>query len=92
MYYIHAPMLRTYGFNLFRIDTYKELLLMHQQVGGETKLDMAYLMEIPIAFISVWLKQSNPEPLAAFQNRIIQLIGVDFTKWFGRHNDDTYSF
>ncbi|WP_220741282.1 helix-turn-helix domain-containing protein [Leuconostoc miyukkimchii] len=76
----------------FISNRYKKLLLTHQKVEVETKLDMAYLIEILIAFISVWLKQSNPEPLAAFQNRIIQLIGVDFTKLFGRHNDDTYSF
>ncbi|HCU42157.1 MAG TPA: DNA-binding protein [Leuconostoc pseudomesenteroides] len=60
---------------------YKRILLAHHQVDKQEGLALEYLIEVLTAFISVWLSQPNPEPLAAFQNRMRCLTGRPINQW-----------
>lgn len=58
--------------------------LRYQQLISQSQpnpIATTYLLDVLITFISVWLSDAHPEPLAAFQQRIAHLTHVPIQSW-----------
>lgn len=60
---------------------YKSLLLKYQPAAANDILGTEYFIETLTGFISVWMSQETPEPIAAYQNRIQQLTTRAIVNW-----------
>ncbi|MCT4386636.1 XRE family transcriptional regulator [Leuconostoc pseudomesenteroides] len=65
----------------FITEKYHQLLLTHQNMKKSNQLDLEYLVELLTTFISVWLRQENPESLEVFQNRVLKLFDHKSKNW-----------
>lgn len=60
---------------------YKSLLIKYHPIAAQDLLDTDYFIEILTGFISVWMSQPVPEPLADYQKRMVILTNHALSNW-----------
>lgn len=74
--FLHILYTRPYIKNIwmqFIRSKYRSVLIKYLPDTAQNTLDTAYLTETLMTFISVWMSQPTPEPLATFQKRMASL-------------------